>query len=120
MLVNLTNDGWFGEGAAQWQHAANAVFRCIENRVTMVRSCNNGLSCWVDRYGRVRRFFGEENGDIYGAGFAVFEIPLGRALGRSFYNRHGDVFGWSCLVLGLAGIIARSAKRRLHTGRKIG
>ena len=56
LLVNLTNDGWFGEGPAQWQHAANAVFRCIENRVPMVRSCNNGLSCWVDRFGRVRRF----------------------------------------------------------------
>ena len=120
LLVNLTNDGWFGEGPAQWQHAANAVFRCIENRVPMVRSCNNGLSCWVDRFGQVRRFFGEENGDIYGAGFAVFEIPLGQALGRSFYNRHGDVFGWSCFVLGLAGIIARLAKRRLHTRRKIG
>ena len=35
-LLNLTNNGWFGESAAQWQHAANAVFRAIEN----------GLPCW--------------------------------------------------------------------------
>jgi len=119
LLVNLTNDGWFGEGPAQWQHAANAVFRCVENRVPMVRSCNNGLSCWVDMFGQVRRFYGEEDGNIYGAGFAVFEIPIGRAVGRSFYNRHGDVLGWSCLVLGLAGVIVRLAKRRLHTRREI-
>ena len=62
LLVNLTNDGWFGEGPAQWQHAANAVFRCIENRVPMVRNCNNGLSSWVDRFGRVRRFLERKTG----------------------------------------------------------
>ena len=120
LLVNLTNDGWFGEGAAQWQHAANAVFRSIENGVPTVRSCNNGLTCWLDSFGQVRRFFGEESGDIYGAGFAVFEIPVGQAFGRTFYNRHGDVFGWGCLVFGFAGVVARLAKCRLHTRQEFG
>ena len=47
-LVNLTNNGWFGESAAQWQHAANAVFRAVENGLPLVRCANNGLTCWVD------------------------------------------------------------------------
>src|ERR1035441_10434030 len=36
-LVNLTNNGWFGEGSAQWQHAAAAVFRAVENGLTLMR-----------------------------------------------------------------------------------
>ena len=52
-LVNLTNDGWFGEGAAQWQQAVTAVFRAVENGVPLVRCCNNGLTCWADANGRL-------------------------------------------------------------------
>ena len=54
-LLNLTNNGWFGESAAQWQHAANAVFRAIENGLPLVRCSNNGLTCWVDRQARCPR-----------------------------------------------------------------
>src|SRR5438128_10831173 len=50
-LVNLTNNGWFGESAAQWQHAANAAFRAVENGLPLVRCTNNGLTCWVDAQG---------------------------------------------------------------------
>lgn len=114
LLVNLTNDGWFGEGSAQWQHAANAVFRSVENGVPMVRSCNNGLSCWIDSFGQVRRYFGEESGDIYGAGFVLFEIPLKQSGNMTFYNRYGDVFGWFCLGLSLVVLLMSFSKRRLH------
>ena len=48
-LVNLTNDGWFGDSAEQWQHMASAVFRAVENGVPLVRCCNNGVTCWIDR-----------------------------------------------------------------------
>src|SRR3989442_12894097 len=47
LLLNLTNDGWFGQSAAQWQQAANAVFRAGENGLPMVRCTNNGLTCCV-------------------------------------------------------------------------
>ena len=48
-LVNITNDGWFGEGAAQWQQAAAATFRTIENGVPLIRCANTGITCWIDR-----------------------------------------------------------------------
>jgi apolipoprotein N-acyltransferase len=118
LLVNLTNDGWFGAGPEQWQHAANAVFRAVENGVPLVRCANNGLTCWIGPLGQVRQFYGQESGDIYGAGFVSFEVPLGQALGQTFYNRHGDVFGWACLLVALAGLFC--SKRRLHTGGGIG
>ena len=122
LLVNLTNDGWFGAGPEQWQHAANAVFRAVENGVPLVRCANNGLTCWIDQLGEVRQFYGQETGDIYGAGFVSFEVLLGQALGQTVYNRHGDVFGWACLgcVLGVAGVRRFRAKRGLHTGGGIG
>ena len=120
LLVNLTNDGWFGAGPEQWQHAANAVFRAVENGVPLVRCANNGLTCWIDPLGQVRQFYGQETDDIYGAGFVSFEVPLGQALGQTVYNRHGDVFGWSCLLVAVAVAGAARAKRRLHTSGGIG
>lgn len=75
-LVNLTNNGWFGEGSAQWQHAAAAVFRAVENNVPLVRCSNNGLTCWVDSSGRVRQVFETSQRGIYGPGFLISRIPL--------------------------------------------
>ena len=117
LLVNLTNDGWFGAGPGQWQHAANAAFRAVENGVSLVRCANNGLTCWIDPLGQVRQFYGQETGDIYGAGFVSFEVPIGQTLGQTRYNRHGDLFGWACLIVAVAG--AARGKRRLHTGGRI-
>jgi len=70
----------------------------------------------------VRQFYGQESGDIYGAGFVSFDVPLGQSLGQTFYNRHGDVFGWTCLgwVLGVLGVRGFRAKRRLHNSGGIG
>jgi apolipoprotein N-acyltransferase len=52
-LVNVTNDEWFGEGAALYQHAAMAVFRAVENHVPMARCANTGLTVLIDSNGRI-------------------------------------------------------------------
>src|SRR5213075_838851 len=72
-LLNLTNNGWFGESAAQWQHAANAVFRAVENRIPLVRCANNGLTCWVDEHGRMNDVLFAADRRIYGIGFETIE-----------------------------------------------
>ena len=113
LLVNLTNDGWFGEGSEQRQHAANAVFRAIENGLPLIRSCNNGLTCWVDVNGVIRETFTDERGRIYGAGFATFTVPIrGAARQRTFYSQHGDVFGWVCVALAVIAVVWPTGKRR--------
>jgi apolipoprotein N-acyltransferase len=97
-LVNLTNDGWFGEGAEQWQQAAAGIFRAVENGVPLVRCCNNGVTCWIDAHGQVRQIFKDAAGGIYGGGTMTFELPLAdEKLVPTFYNRHGDWFGWGCV-----------------------
>ncbi len=112
-LLNLTNDGWFGNRAAQWQHAANALFRAVENGVPLVRCTNNGLTCWVDKNGRLRKIFRDHTGDVYGAGFLIAEIPLltsGEKRAPTFYNQHGDWFGWSC-VFATMGLVVASRRK---------
>jgi apolipoprotein N-acyltransferase len=51
-LVNVTNDDWFGETTAPFQHAAHLVLRAIENRIGIVRAANSGISEFVDPLGR--------------------------------------------------------------------
>ena len=111
-LVNVTNDGWFGEGAEQWQHAANAIFRAVENGLPLVRCANNGVTCWIDANGRVQEFLKDENGNVHRVGALTVEVPLlasGEKRARTFYNRHGDWFGWACV--GITGVVFVLRKR---------
>jgi apolipoprotein N-acyltransferase len=104
LLVNITNDGWFGESAAQWQQAASACFRAVENNVPLVRCANSGLTCWVDEAGRFREIFQDASGSVYGPGSATFHIPITAHHHSTFYNRHGDWFGWSCAAFSFLAI----------------
>jgi apolipoprotein N-acyltransferase len=111
-LVNLTNDGWFGNSAAQWQHMATAVFRAVENNLPLICCANNGITCWIDSHGRVQRIFRDKAGSVYGAGAMTVDVPMSRAGTErtpTFYNHHGDLFGWICAAVALS-ILARPKK----------
>jgi apolipoprotein N-acyltransferase len=111
-LVNLTNDGWFGNSAAQWQHMASAAFRAVENNLPLVRCANNGITCWIDAHGRVRDVFRNPKGSVYGPGALTIDMPVTRAgAGRdpTFYHRHGDWFGWACVVV--AALVSVRSKK---------
>jgi apolipoprotein N-acyltransferase len=119
-LINLTNDGWFGEGAAQWQHAVTAAFRAIENGLPLVRCCNNGLTCWIDSHGRIREILRGPKGTIYEAGIVTSEIPIlppGEKRAPTFYNRHGDWFGWGCVAI--MGIVLAPRLKRIFTRKSL-
>ena len=113
-LLNLTNNGWFGESAAQWQHAANAVFRAVENGLPLVRSANNGLTCWVDSQGRMHDVFFPDSDNIYKAGFKIVQVPLraGQKREATVYLRYGDLFGWSCVGLGTLVVACRLVQQK--------
>ena len=103
-LVNLTNDGWFGQGSAQWQQAAAATFRAIENGLPLLRCANNGLTCWIDARGQIRDLLRDARGTVYGPGTMTVEIPLlaaGQTRVPTYYHLHGDRFGWACVLLTL-------------------
>jgi apolipoprotein N-acyltransferase len=111
-LVNLTNDGWFGNSAEQWQHMASAAFRAVENNLPLVRCANNGITCWIDANGRVREVFKDPKGSAYGAGVLTVDIPVTRAgagRGPTFYHRNGDWFGWACVIV--AALVSVRSKK---------
>jgi len=115
-LVNLTNDGWFGESAEQRQHLANAVFRAVENGVPLLRCANNGVTCLIDGRGRPESVFRDAQNSEYAAGALTVDIPLLAPTEKSaptFYNRHGDWFGWACVGITLVWLGRNAMNRKL-------
>ena len=112
-LLNLTNDGWFGESAQQFQHAAHSVFRAVENRRPVVRCTNNGLTCWVDETGFMHDLGVGDAADVHGTGFRVvkLQMPAG-AREPTFYQRHGNWFGWTCAGLSAALLLVQRQRAR--------
>jgi apolipoprotein N-acyltransferase len=93
-LVVLTNDAWYGEGAAAYQHAAHSVLRAVETRRPVLRCGNAGWSGWIDEFGSIRRVMQDGGGSIYYRGVALANVTRDqRWIGRnSFYVEHGDWF----------------------------
>ncbi len=96
-LVNITNDAWFGNTAAPYQHAQASVFRAVENRVPVVRATNTGFSCFISATGEVTNSVQDNGREIMVTGHATEGIYLKK--GFSLYNRLGDWFIVFCLAL---------------------
>ncbi len=94
ILTVLTNNGWFGEGGAAYQHAAHSVLRAVETRRPVLRCGNGGWSGWIDEFGVVRQAIVNEKGTIYFRGTRVIEVSRDvRWLDRnSVYVEYGDWF----------------------------
>jgi len=107
-LVNLSNDGWFS-AQQHWQHWQMITLRCIENRVPMARSCNTGISGFIDSNGRTLELI-----PPYTEGIAVHTIALDRRI--SLYNRYGEWFGVTCVVM-TALTMLRAIIKRVHGAR---
>lgn len=99
-MINMTNDAWFGDTSAAYQHAQNSVFRAVENRVSFVRSANTGLSCFIDQKGRIVDAVEHGKRNLFVDGFKAHEIVLTRT--KTFYNVYGDGFAILCALLTIA------------------
>lgn len=95
LLVNITNDGWYGRTSAPHQHLAMALFRAVENGKYLVRAANTGITAVVDTRGRL-----VQRTELFQQTVLVRDVPL---LPRTtFYARHGDVFAFACAGLAVA------------------
>jgi apolipoprotein N-acyltransferase len=92
LLIIITNDGWFGYTSQPFQHSQAAVYRALEQRVSIVRCANTGISSFIDPYGR--RY--EESG-LFNKKLAQKIIPLRRE--QTFYSIYGDWLGIFCGIL---------------------
>ncbi|MFA5369944.1 MAG: apolipoprotein N-acyltransferase [Candidatus Omnitrophota bacterium] len=98
-MVNITNDAWFGRTSAAYQHAANSVFRAVENRRPFARCANTGLTCFIKSSGRIYRQVDVNSQAIFVEGFITDEIGLSPCPGLTFYTKYGDIFILSCLLI---------------------
>ena len=109
VLVNLTNDMWFGPTRAPYQHRNAAAFRAVENRRSLVRVTNTGVTSIIDALGREQAAL-----PIYQRGTLVDDVAALRM--STVYQRFGDWFAWLCCVaaVGLPGwqFARRSVGRR--------
>jgi apolipoprotein N-acyltransferase len=108
VLAVVTNNGWFGEGGAAYQHAAHAVLRAVETRRPVLRCGNAGWSGWIDEFGSIRATLTDDRGSIYYRGTKTISVTrdIRWKDQRSFYVEHGDWFvlvcaAWVLLAYGL-------------------
>ncbi|WP_041263011.1 apolipoprotein N-acyltransferase [Citrifermentans bemidjiense] len=105
MLVNITNDAWFGRSSAPYQHLSMTVFRAVENRVPLVRAANTGISSVIDSKGHIRGMT-----PLFEEATLSGEVRMGT--GGTFYSRYGDIFALLCLGTGIALGAACFRKKR--------
>lgn len=71
VIVNMTNDSWSGSVAAQMQHMAMAVFRAVENRRSVIRGSNSGMTCTIDPDGRIIDMM-----EPFTRGYMISTVPI--------------------------------------------
>ncbi len=104
ILVNITNDAWFGDSSAPYQHLSIAAFRAVETRTPLIRAANTGITAIIDRNGHIRTMT-----PLFREAFSSGEITPGK--GDSILVRIGDAAAWLCTIL-TAGILLLSWRRR--------
>jgi apolipoprotein N-acyltransferase len=97
LLINITNDAWYGRTAAPYQHFSMTVFRAAENKRSLIRAANTGISGFIDPVGRIIGSTG-----IFEDAVLVRSVPLLRE--KTVYTRFGDVFAMICLGISLAAL----------------
>jgi apolipoprotein N-acyltransferase len=110
ILVNMTNDAWFGKTSAPYQHLAMSVFRAVENRMPMIRAANTGFSAFIGPEGRIINRGNLFTKEVLKASLDISVQPL------SFYARFGDIFALSLLAISLAKCLLCLRKKQ-RTGK---
>jgi len=116
-IVNVTNEAWFGDTAAPHQFVMMNVFRAVENRVTVARAANTGISCVIDPWGRISGLVTDRGKYLFVEGFLTRTLP--RRQQTSFYTRYGEVFSYLTIVIFLSLlwlVLFRRAYRKADHG----
>jgi len=105
LLVNISNDGWFGTTAGARQHLAHAVLRAVELGRPLVRVTNSGITALITPYGEVR-----DVTPLFQTATRHWLLRMPSPPPLTFYARHGDLFAWVCVAVSL-GLLAWGKRR---------
>ena len=106
LLVNITNDAWFGKTSGPYQHFSMTIFRAVENRRALARSANTGISGFIDPAGRILA-----STELLQEAAATKTLPLMKEY--SLYTRIGDLFAMGCLGLAVVVMLVEFARGKI-------
>lgn len=98
VLLQITNDAWFGTHAGPQQHLSQARLRAIEQGIPMIRVANTGISAVIDPAGRI-----VDSLPLGRAGF--LDVPLPAPIAPTLYSRTGDWLAFCALIVAFAALI---------------
>lgn len=99
LLINLTNDAWYGYSSAPYQHLLMYRVRSVESGLPFLRATNSGISAIITPYGHIQKSLG-----LFERGLVIDELPLVNM--RTIYRALGDVLPMCCIVLLILGYTA--------------
>ncbi len=97
VLVNISDDGWYGDTSAAWEHLNMVRMRAIENHRWVLRATNTGVTAAIDPYGRVVASAPRHTRTSLHVGFN-YEQDV------TFYSAHGDLFAYLCALIAVVGL----------------
>ena len=100
VLVNLSNDGWYGDSGAYAQHLNQTRMRAIENGRWLLSATNTGVTASIDPYGRTVERLPRKQRAALVAPYALTSVT-------TFYTRHGDWFAWLCAIISAGALLTR-------------
>jgi apolipoprotein N-acyltransferase len=99
VLVNISDDGWFGNSAAGSQHLEMARLRAIENGRYLLRATNDGVTAIIDPRGEILARLPRYQTGVLPGSFSFIRS-------QTFYTAHGDIFAWLCVLVASGGIFS--------------
>jgi apolipoprotein N-acyltransferase len=108
LIINLTNDRWYGDSAAPYQHLEIARFRAVENRRYLLRAANSGISAFIEPTGRIQTSTGILRQAICEGHFDFIEAD-------TLYTRYGDVFVLLCAIISCGLVIGAGLHKRFNS-----
>jgi apolipoprotein N-acyltransferase len=105
VLVNLSNDGWYGDSGAYAQHLNQTRMRAVENDRWLLSATDTGVTASIDPYGRVIAQLPRKERAALAASYALTSVT-------TFYTRHGDWFAFACAIISMSALVSRFVSRK--------
>jgi apolipoprotein N-acyltransferase len=105
VLVNISNDGWYGDSGAYAQHLKQSRMRAVENNRWLLLDTNTGRTAVIDPNGRITASAPRKTRTVLAAPYALVNAT-------TFYTRHGDWFAYACAIISFAALLMRLLMRK--------
>ena len=106
VLINISDDGWYGDSGAAWQHLNMVRMRAVENHRWILRSTNTGVTAAIDPAGHVTMAAPRHLR-------TSLHTPFGFESDRTFYTQHGDLFAYACAIVAASATVWSATRGRL-------